>query len=329
MGKSTQDDEGYVELNADQRKAERIASLAALFMGAREPVSSRAIHSDFYPSLSDDSFTRTWGRDRIDLAYCGVIVTEGKGDGNYATWKIDEERSFARGVTLDPRQAAAFALACQPLLEDEGFPMRGELKFALGKIYNYFDTDAEDVVGGGASDKVSRELMLAIEAGNALQIDYVDRDGNRHQRLIAPYGTFSLRGHLYVVGPRLDEDGGVIADTIRTRRVDRIKKAKVTGLRFSVPADFDVSDYRKLPFQMGEAICEGHFLVPAASRAEVEHAGGRLGDADREGTSELVAGVADLTDAAAWAISVGARPTEPQELVDAWKAQLEGAMARG
>ena len=47
---------GSKEMTKDDEKVERIASLAAYFMQARSAVSSEAIHTRFYPSLSVDSF---------------------------------------------------------------------------------------------------------------------------------------------------------------------------------------------------------------------------------------------------------------------------------
>lgn len=55
---------GSKEMTKDDEKVERIASLAAYFMQARSAVSSEAIHTRFYPSLSVDSFNKAFSRDR-------------------------------------------------------------------------------------------------------------------------------------------------------------------------------------------------------------------------------------------------------------------------
>ena len=164
-----------------------------------------------------------------------------------------------------------------------------------------------------------------MATGKAFEMEYEDAKGQLSTRVIAPYGTFSFRERLYVVGPQVERDGTVVLDSVRTYRFERILKAKLTSIAFEVPRDFDISDHRKLPFQMGEPVCEGHFDVPEAARAEVLKAGARLAD----GQGELVAAVSSLEDAAAWAISVGVRPTAPEELVAAWRKQLEGAVRNG
>ena len=65
--------------------------------------------------------------------------------------------------------------------------------------------------------------------------------------------------------------------------------------------------------------------MPEEARSEVLKGGARLAD----GQGEFVAAVSSLEDAAAWAISVGARPTAPEELVAAWRKQLEGVVRNG
>ena len=102
---------GSKEMTKDDEKVERIASLAAYFMQARSAVSSEAIHTRFYPSLSVDSFNKAFSRDRADLAICGLVLKKcGSGDSR-ALWKVDEETSYADSTALSPTDAFAFALA--------------------------------------------------------------------------------------------------------------------------------------------------------------------------------------------------------------------------
>ena len=313
------------DLNKDELKAQRVASLATRFMESRAPISSQEIHSNFYADLSDASFGRAFDRDRDSLALCGLSVQKCGTDGTYALWKVDEDASYADGTAISAQEAYAFALACRPLLDAEGFPLSEDLGYALMKIYNSFDTAAEGAPGSHKDSPEELALCRAMASGQALQLVYERADGQRSARLVAPYGTFSFRERLYVVGPQLQKDGEVVPDSMRTYRMDRVASAKLSQTRFEVPLDFDVADYRKLPFQMGAAVCEGRFEVPASARAAVRGAGAALGEND----DELVAAVSDLQDAAAWAISVGARPVAPPELVDTWKAQLEGVMLNG
>lgn len=316
---------GSKEMTKDDEKVERIASLAAYFMQARSAVSSETIHSRFYPALSGDSFNRAFSRDRGDLAICGLVLKKCGSDDSHSLWKVDEETSYADSAALSPVDAFAFALACQPLLRTEGFPLSTDLDFALKKIYNYFDSDARGFKSGHTESREEKALRTSMATGKAFEMDYEDAKGQVSTRIIAPYGTFSFRDRLYVVGPQVQRDAAVVLDSVRTYRFDRVLRAKLTSIAFEVPQDFDISDYRRLPFQMGEMVCEGHFDVPEGAAADVARAGARLAD----GQGELVAAVSSLEDAAAWAISVGARPTAPEELVAAWRKQLEGAVNNG
>lgn len=316
---------GGKEMTKDDEKVERIVRLATFFMQSRGAVSSARIHSEFYGELSSDSFTKAFSRDRNELAVCGLMLKKCGTDGTYPLWKVDEEASYADSTALSYTDAFTFALACQPFLNDEGFPLSTDLDFALKKIYNYFDRDAKDFASGHVDSREERVLRMSMASSRAFEMVYEDARGQKSTRVVAPYGTFSLREHLYIVGPQLEKGGAVLPDSIRTYRLERIQKASPTSIAFEVPQDFDISDYRKLPFQMGEPVCEGRFDVPDEVRGAVVKAGARLAD----GQNELVAKVSDLTDAAAWAISVGVRPTAPAELVAAWKAQLEGVICNG
>lgn len=168
---------GSKEMTKDDEKVERIASLAAYFMQARSAVNSEAIHTRFYPSLSVDSFNKAFSRDRADLAICGLVLKKcGSGD-SHALWKVDEETSYADSTALSPTDAFAFALACQPLLRTEGFPLSTDLDFALKKIYNYFDSEAAGFASGHKDSREERVLRTSMATGKAFEMEYEDAKG--------------------------------------------------------------------------------------------------------------------------------------------------------
>ena len=365
------------EPNKDEQKARRVAELAVYLMNAKVPVPSSQIHSKFYEWLdSDDSFDRAFNRDRAGLAACGLVLDGTIGAGGEKYWQVDAARSYSQGATLGAADAALLALLCGPLLSDGTFPLAEDLGFALAKVYDEFDGTA--AVSGGTRDqsRVEKVLRSCLEARHAMRMDYVRADGTRVSGVVAPYGTFGLRGRLYVVAQKLSGDGTPVVDGMRTYRVERIKKAtELAKVTFEVPGDFCVADWRRLPFQMGPAVFRGTFEVASELEAEVRRQVGAAGTffspgktTKEEGSSELTdkitaassetrplggilsvnseraecgkgrrgeksllleADVADATDAAAWAISVGARPVAQQELVDAWRGHLEGVIARG
>ena len=104
---------------------------------------------------------------------------------------------------------------------------------------------------------------------------------------------------------------------------------------FGLLKDIKNGEYRTIatPGEIETIVADGHTALVQrgagdkagfADEAYVK-AGAQLAD----GQGEFVAAVSSLEDAAAWAISVGARPTAPEELVAAWRKQLEGVVRNG
>ncbi len=321
-----------MEITKDDERARRICSLALAFMNASAPIPSSSIARDFYPDLSTESFRRAFSRDRAALAACGVVVAERPRAGEESCWQADEAASFASGAELDAREAAALEVACRPLLRDGGFAFAGELRFALAKITRAF---AEGTAVTGITGALPREgrvlatLRSCLVGRRAARVTYTDAEGRRTERLIAPYGFFDLRGVLYLVAGTLDEDGREVTDGIRTYRVERFGDARqVASLPFEPPDDFSVADWRRLPFQMGDAWVMATFEVPPEREGDVRRAAGTQGSFERQGERVVWrVGVSDVRDAASWAVSQGVRPLGPEELVGAWREVLRGVLA--
>ena len=315
-----------MELTKDDERARRICSLALEFMNAAVPVSSSEVARGFYPGLSADSFRRAFSRDRALLAECGIVVEEIRRPGSDSAWQVDEARSFAQGAELSATEAAVLDVVCQPLLDDPSWAFADELRMALAKLTRAFAESA--VAVGGAHRTALRALpalRAAFVAGHAVRAAYTDARGSSSERLLAPYGFFSFRDALYVVAARLSEDGTAVPDGIRTYRVDRFGAvAVVPSLRFDVPADFSVQDWRRLPFQMGDALLTARFLVPAGRVDDVRRVSLGCGVfGEKDGTVTWSVDVADADAAASWAVSQGIVPLAPAELVDAHNKLLE------
>lgn len=317
-----------MRLTRDDERARRICSLALDFMSATRPIPSSEIARAHYPGLSADSFRRAFSRDRELLASCGVTVVERRRDVGESLWAADEEASFARGAELAPTDAAALELACRPLVDDPSFPLADELRLALAKLSRAFSETLAVVRAPG--EGASRELETlrgCLARGVAVHAAYVDARGRRSERTLAPYGFFSLRGSLYLVAERLD-DKGEPTGAVRTYRVDRFEDARpVDGMRFSVPDDFSVGDWRRLPFQMGPTTYTARLVVPDEREADVRRAAGAQGVFARaDGRLTWEVDVSDESAAASWAVAMGVRPLGPASLARAWRSTLEGAV---
>lgn len=320
-----------MELTRDDERARRICSLAPSFMNAREPVPSSSVAHDHYPELSPDSFRRAFSRDRDMLASCGIILRGTRGDTGETLWEADPERSFAGGAQLSATEAAALEVVCSPLADDSSFPLSNDLRLALAKIARVFSETS--VAWGGAAQRPSRVLSTlrsCLVSQRAAHVTYVDAQGRRTERLIAPYGFFSLRQCLYLVAGRLDEKSSRAEGGTRVYRLDRFESAREAGgTSFETPQDFSIEDWRRLPFQIGDAPFRALFKIPPDRERDVRRAVSTQGTWEREGASLLLSVEArDVLEAARWAVALGVSPLEPPALVAAWRDLLEGVVSR-
>lgn len=322
-------DSQYVDLSKDDEEARRLLSLAVEFMNARDGLRSSYLRETIYAGKSQDTYRKTFSRDRATLAVCGIVVKRERTREGDFLWRVDEHASYAHGAELDTRDALALDIACLPLLDDPTFPYRDDLRIALAKIDRAFvDAGAPLRAAPARDDRVLSAVRTCLASSHAARICYRDAAGNHSERVVAPYGLFGLRGELYLVGPRLDDAGQVVEDSMRTYRVSRMEKVQeLHDVAYEVPADFCVADYRKLPFQLGPTRFVATFEVPAKAVAELPSVSLGRGQVQRDGNKVLwLVDVSDTSGAASWAVAQGLVPVGPGELVDAWKSVLEGVL---
>ena len=320
------EDDGYVELNADELKAERILGIAMGFMNIDHPITSKQVSEAFYPDDEGDAFKRKFLRDRDQLASCGIVIRQaGEREGD-ALWQLDAASSYPSAERLPVRQAAVIELACRPLLSDPTFPYTEALATALAKVVGSFDgvrpgRPAELMRQG----PIMRTLRRCLAQRRLVRVSYLDAKGSKSERELAAYGFFGLRGRMYLVAA----DAANMGMPPKTFRCDRVRKAtEVRGSSYEIPDDFDVDDFMLLPFQIGPAVCAATFVVPDGRIHDLRHDSLGKGTLERRGDEwRWRVGVSDIDGAAAWAISEGIRPKAPQELVLAWREALEGVIA--
>ncbi len=323
-----------------ERPEFRRAHLATLFLQAHAPLSTDELIAQVYNNptnlelgkkeLSPESAYKALKRDIEALKATGLVIESvGKADDGQKLWSANRELSYMQGVALSEEDAVFLDIACLPLLDDPGFAERDELRLALAKIDRLFDAAATDALTAN-SLRDSAVLVTVREALNtrtALDIAYVPRDGVRTKRRVAPLAFFDVRSVLYVVCAKVDDSDELVSGAYRTYRVDRIADAKrLERIGFDVPDDFNVNDYRKLPFQIGSDAVPCTFSVPDDVAASIRTVAGNKGTfSQADGRLVWQIDAADIDDAAAWAIAYGIIPLEPAELVSAWRARLEEA----
>lgn len=325
------DETQYHELNESEEQARRLLDITLTLVSRDAPVSSTRIRETHYPNVTPDSFRRQFNRDRQRLALCGIVVRRTNRPPDEPLWAIDQNASFVSGDKLDPREAVLLDVACSRLASDPSFPYGDDLRIALGKVDRAFDQQMpiQVLAGSRKRDKATAVLERCALVRHAIDVSYVRTDGASFRRRIGIYGMFSLRGHAYVVGPRLHDSGEPETGSIRTYRIDRFTSCREDkSITYRIPADFNINDYVLLPFQIGKTMYYATFYVPQNVLSDVLKTVGSRGDIVAiDGRDVLRVAVSSEHDAACWAIDQGLIPLSPDSLVRAWDMVLGDTLA--
>lgn len=312
--------DNHLRMTADDLRAARVLTLAVKFFGTRHPVSSSTINIDLYPDLDDESFNRQYLRDRELLDTFGIHIREADSDGNDSRWQIDES-SYVQGDGLGAQDARMLYVLCHDMAYDQAFAYRDELRMALAKISQMYrgTTFPQSDDTTPTQHKLLSVLVSCMGSHQGVRATYTKANGDATTRDLALLGSFGLRGRTYFVASKVQRDGSLVPDSVRTYRLDRFEKAHaLAGVSYQIPLDFSVSDYERLPFQIGETAGTARFLVPSDAGREVTRALSTHGEATPQDDGSLVWEVAysDIHAAASWAVGVGITPVSPHQLAD-------------
>ena len=299
----------YLKMTNDDLRAARVLTLAVKFFGAAGPVSASTIHADLYPELEDGSFKRQYLRDRELLSTFGIQVRQTGDDGIDTFWQVDEGASYVSGESLSEGDARLLYVLCHDLAYDQSFAYRDELRMALAKISQMYRGTAVPYsdTTPASQHKVLSVLVGCMGARHAVDATYLDAQGNRSKRRLAIFGSFGLRGNTYFVASRIEKNGTLTPDSIRTYRLDRFEKAsEVSSTSYLVPADFNVSDYERLPFQIGAPAGEAGFVLSEPLNREVQRAMETQGTVDTTADSNRLWKVVYASEKSLAAWSIGA-----------------------
>ena len=299
----------YLKMTNDDLRAARVLTLAVKFFGAAGPVSASTIHADLYPELEDGSFKRQYLRDRELLSTFGIQVRQTGDDGIDTFWQVDEGASYVSGESLSEGDARLLYVLCHDLAYDQSFAYRDELRMALAKISQMYRGTAVPYsdTTPASQHKVLSVLVGCMGARHAVDATYLDAQGNRSKRRLAIFGSFGLRGNTYFVASRIEKNGTLTPDSIRTYRLDRFEKAsEVSSTSYLVPADFNVSDYERLPFQIGAPAGEAGFVLSEPLNREVQRAMETQGTVDTTADGNRLWKVVYASEKSLAAWSIGA-----------------------
>lgn len=313
--------DSYLKMTGDDLRAARVLTLAVKFFGSSKPVSSSSIRADLYPELDPSSFKRQFLRDRELLATFGLVIREAGSTDDDTLWQVDERTSYVQGEGLSAKDARMLYILCHDMAFDQAFPYRDELRMALAKISRMYRgsvvTQTDQTTPG--EHKLLSTLVGCLSHHHAAAVTYTDATGKTSDRTLAILGSFGLRGHTYFVASRIERDGTLVPDSIRTYRLDRFEKAReLPRISYRIPLDFSVNDFERLPFQMGDACGTARIELTEPVNKQVSRAVSTHGTvAEPDGQCVWEVPYSDAAALASWAIGAGVTPLGPDEVVQA------------
>ncbi len=208
-----------------------------------------------------DQLAKMLGAEREEmLADLELLSQVGPPDGDpgeYLLVSVDEGRVFVelahrltRPLRLTPAEGCSLLLGIRALRESGIAPFDDAMQSAERKLLTALGRDAREAESLATSTVVAepdaavathlRALVTAARRHERVEIEYaaVSR-AQAERRPIDPYGIVHHAGEWYVVG-YCHKRGDV-----RTFRIDRIAALHTTGVRFEIPAGFDLEAYRR------------------------------------------------------------------------------------
>lgn len=233
--------------------------------------------------------------------------------------------------------ACIYATLMRALLDDPQTTNPRDLGFAIARLALGTGRGTGGVAPQKAPSEGGRHLSYFTKARyerKPIKMMYrAKADDAPIERVLKVYGLFTFQDGIYVVGSRSKKDE---ADSIRTFNLERVEGEPIIledEPTYEIPADFSVDKYRKLPFEIGPGDSEGRSINVTFyfQRGVKESLPDRIKKRDsfkthQGGSAELTLdGVRDIDRAARWAITIGAIPLDPPELVSKWEELLEEA----
>ena len=316
---------------------ERLVNLALYLASRNEHVTAEACRSAGlgYPEDQDTvAFLRMFERDKDALRAAGLVLDVRK-VGDVEAYGLDASATFARPVALTATERSTVRAVAAALVADAGFPFAEDLTLALAKLGasgGVGPMAVAELVEESSADQaaVARELAEAVQSRKGVTFGYTNSAGERKSHDVEPYGVFFREGRWYLAG----RDRAL--DDVRTYALTRMEDVTANAARprtpdFERPADFDIRDHERLPFQYGPVVVPTvlRFDADTAWRAARLARGRGTLDEQPDGSVLWSVEARDLRRLAAWLIDEGPGITAvaPPELLDALRAGLEQVIA--
>ncbi len=229
-------------------KTDRLLNIVAALQATSVPLTAEELRERVpgYQRHNDDTFRRTFERDKDDLRNVGVpieTVTVEHFEQQRAAYRIRRERYELPDPGLDPQELAALHLAATSV-RLEGIPSE-EIDDAMRKLGGVGTSDTtgrpEAAVGALATPEGLAILFDAVLERRPVTFDYADE-----VRHLQPHRLQYEQGHWYVSGH--DSDRGAT----RSFRLDRISGPVHPGDPGGFDQPDDLPGVRLRPWELGD-----------------------------------------------------------------------------
>ena len=300
----------------------------ALDLMAGKRVSGAAVREHYYAEVSASSLHKTFKRDLDELEAEGIHL-EFERQGTAKEYWLDRESSLAQVPDGAESELKAVATMLRPLVESPSTPNRAALGFAIPRIAlsTCADAGASTPASCGCDPEILRTVAEGLKKRLPMRILYKAlADGKPTWRELRAYGLFTLMGQTYVVGLRSRAGAD---DAMRTYNLSRAEKVEINEAAgtYQVPADFNVSDWQLLPFEIGDDFALATIYARHQQKDALVSLAPKSGEltVKQGGAGEWRGVVRNVQAAASWCVSEGFLPLDPPELVSAWQELLEEA----
>ncbi len=264
-------------------KVDRLLNIVAALQASTAPLTAEELRERVpgYEEHSDETFRRTFERDKDDLRKAGVpieTVTVAHTDQPRAGYRIRRERYELPDPGLDPQELAALHLAATSV-RLVGIPY-DEVDDALRKLGGVAVNDDDD---GGPVGAVTAPEALATLFQSVLEHQEVEFSYGGQARRLHPHRLQYEQGRWYVSGHDLDRDA------TRSFRLDRIDGEVSAGPQEAFSPPDDLPEVRLRPWELGDGPARrAHVLLEATVAAPVLVEDPELLVADRRADGSVV-----------------------------------------
>lgn len=230
-------------------KVDRLLNIVAALQASSVPLTAEELRTRVpgYDDQTDDTFRRTFERDKDDLRTAGVpieTVTVGHTEQPRAGYRIRRDRYELPDPGLTPEELASLHLAATSV-RLVGIPY-DEVDDALRKLGGVTATEVADAAAGAPVGAVDAPAALSTLFEAVLDHSEVEFGYGTDDRRLQPHRLQYEQGRWYVSGHDVDRDA------TRSFRLDRITSPVVAGPGGSFEPPADLPEVRLRPWELGD-----------------------------------------------------------------------------